>query len=200
MRPGLRLQALEVVVHPLALPLLLALQTPVDAAPPAAPAATPTTPWTLWGSIEGYGQWNLNTPDNGVTNYRAFDNRHATLTLKNAMLGVTFDVDNVVGALTGQVGATGATYYAAEPALAGASGANASSAALWQFVQQANLGYRLPFCRKAKRRSVSSPICPPGPPTTCSRARYQVTASRSTSRSRRTAASLRARGTSGSSM
>ena len=130
MRPGLRLQALEVVVHPLALPFLLALRTPVDAPARTEPVTPPSppnaTPWTLWGSIEGYGQWNFNTPGNGVTNFRGFDNRHGSLTLKNAMLGVTFDVENVVGALTGQVGATGATYYAAEPALAGASGANAS--------------------------------------------------------------------------
>jgi hypothetical protein len=147
---------LEVVVHPLVLPLLLTLQTPVDATAPTTPitsTATATadtrlpTSWTLWGSIEGYGQWNFNTPENGITNFRAFDNRHSSLSLKNAMLGVTFDVENVVGVLTGQVGATGATYYSAEPALAGATGANASSAALWQFLQQANLGYRLPIHR-----------------------------------------------------
>jgi hypothetical protein len=138
----------------LAVPILIALQTPVEQDTPTTTSPTSPTsmtstitasPWTLWGSVEGYGQWNFNMPQNGVTNFRAFDNRHASLTLKNAMLGVTFDVDNVVGALTGQVGATGATYYAAEPALAGAAGANASSAALWQFVQQAHLGYRLPI-------------------------------------------------------
>ena len=104
----------------LAVPILIALQTPVEQDTPrtTSPTTSPTstTPtsiastWTLWGSVEGYGQWNFNTPQNGVTNFRAFDNRHASLTLKNAMLGVTFDVDNVVGALTGQVGATGATY------------------------------------------------------------------------------------------
>lgn len=41
-----------------------------------------------------------------------------------------------------QIGHTPSTYYLAEPARAGASGANATSAELWKYVQQAYVGYR----------------------------------------------------------
>ncbi len=99
-------------------------------------------PLTFEGYVEGFYQWNFNNPDNGITNFRGFDNRHNTFTLANVALGVQWDYQNIIGRLTLQVGHTPATYYGAEPALPGAAGANASNSELWKYVQQAYGGYR----------------------------------------------------------
>ncbi|MBN8609398.1 MAG: porin [Deltaproteobacteria bacterium] len=100
-------------------------------------------PYTLFGYAETDYSFNLNQPSNGITHLRGFDNRHNTFTIQNVALGVSWDWENVVGNVTLQVGHTGATYYIAETSLVGALGTNATSASLWQFVQQANVGYRV---------------------------------------------------------
>lgn len=123
---------------------VLAAETPPASLP--APIAEPTpSPLTVTGSIEAYYQWNLARPGNGLTAFRGFDNRHNSLTLSNVFVDARYDDQHLVAALALQVGATPATYYAAEPALAGGAGVNATGAELWQFVQQANLGHRLPI-------------------------------------------------------
>ena len=102
----------------------------------------PLPPVTFGGYVEAFYQWNFNRPANGVTNFRGFDNRHNSFTLSNVALDASWDVHDVVGKLTLQIGHTPSTYYAAEPAVAGTNGANASGAELWKYVQQGYVGYR----------------------------------------------------------
>jgi hypothetical protein len=109
----------------------------------AAETETEPEPYTFFGYAEASYAYNTNQPSNGITHLRGFDNRHNTFTIQNVALGVSWDWENVVGNVTLQVGHTGATYYLGEPSLVGALGTSASSASLWQFVQQANVGYRI---------------------------------------------------------
>lgn len=114
-----------------------------DSAAEATEGEEERAPYTFFGYAETEYSFNFNEPSNGITHLRGFDNRHNTFTIQNVALGVTWDWENVVGNVTLQVGHTGATYYLAETSLVGALGTNASSASLWQFVQQANVGYRI---------------------------------------------------------
>jgi len=119
---------------------LVVLIEPAAAAPGEDEKSSPRV--TFGGYAEALYQWNFNRPANGVTNYRGFDNRHNTFTLSNVALDATWDVRDIVGKLTLQIGHTPSTYYSSEPALVGANGANASSAELWKYIQQAYVGYR----------------------------------------------------------
>jgi len=114
------------------------------------------------GYVEVFYSYNLNRPSNGITNYRGFDNRHSAITLSNVALGATWDYGPVGGKVMLQVGSTPATYYSAEPALAGAGGANATGADLWRYVQEAYLSYKLPVGRGIVLQAglVASPIGP----------------------------------------
>lgn len=104
------------------------------------------SPFTFGGYAEALYQWNFNTPSNGITNFRGFDNRHNSFTLSNIALDAKWDDENLVGRLTLQVGHTPSTYYLGEPSLPGASGANASGTELWKYLQQAYVGYHFePF-------------------------------------------------------
>ncbi len=127
-----------------------ALETP----PPEAPARVPTTSestapikLTPAGYVETFYAWNFNRPSNAITNYRAFDNRHGSLTLQNVALGTSFETGPVGGRIMLQVGAMPSSYYSAEPALAGASGANPTSGELWKYLQEAYLTWKAPVGR-----------------------------------------------------
>jgi hypothetical protein len=102
-------------------------------------------PFTLGGYAEINYQWNFNNPSNRITNFRGFDNRHNTFTISNVALDAQWDYKNIIGRLTLQVGHTPSTYYLGEPALPGSSGANASGAEVWKYIQQAYAGYRIPI-------------------------------------------------------
>lgn len=103
-------------------------------------------PFTLAGWVEAFYSWNFNQPSNGITAYRGFDNRHNTFDLANVVLDLHWDWENVVGRIMLQWGTTPATYYLAEPlSLSLGSGAGDSSIAFWQFLQEANVGYRVPI-------------------------------------------------------
>ena len=117
--------------------------TSTDDAPPK---PVPTPPHvTFLGYVEGFYQYNFNRPSNGLTNYRAFDNRANSFTLANVAVGAAWEAGPVVGKLVLQVGHTPSTYYASsEPTSPGSSGANASSSELWKYVQEANVGYKAP--------------------------------------------------------
>ncbi len=109
----------------------------------ATPASdTARSPFVLGGYAEALYQWNFNNPSNDITNFRGFDNRHNTFTLSNVALEAAWDYKRLVGRLALQVGHTPSTYYLSEPNAAGATGANASDAGLWKYVQQAYAGYR----------------------------------------------------------
>ncbi|MBS2015087.1 MAG: porin [Deltaproteobacteria bacterium] len=117
-------------------------------APEAKPeAATDTLKVTPTGYVEAFYAYNFNEPSNGVTNYRGFDNRHNTFSLSNAALGATAEYGPVSAKVMLQIGSTPASYYSAEPGLAGAGGANASTPELWRYLQEAYLGYKAPVGR-----------------------------------------------------
>jgi hypothetical protein len=113
-----------------------------DAVEPTPPPAQPTTPFTLGAYVEAFYQWNFNKPSNDITNYRGFDNRHNSFTLANAALDAQWDIHDVFGRLTLQIGHTPSTYYLSEPARSGTAAANASDKELWKYLQQAYAGYR----------------------------------------------------------
>lgn len=102
---------------------------------------------TVGGYVEGYYQWNLAQPANGITHLRGFDNRHASFTLQNVLLDASGRLDKVAAHLALQVGHLPDTYYAAEPASPGAFGANASGPAQWKYLQQANVAWQAPLGR-----------------------------------------------------
>ncbi|MEZ4447965.1 MAG: outer membrane beta-barrel protein [Nannocystaceae bacterium] len=102
---------------------------------------------TLSGYLETYYSYNFNRPSNGLTNFRAFDNRHNALTLQNLALDAAWEAPRVYGRIALQVGQAPATYYGtSEPTQAGSSGAAGSDAALLRNIQQAYAGVR-PFKR-----------------------------------------------------
>jgi hypothetical protein len=125
---------------------------PLDPGPPPPPPAPAPKPKaapmklevTPEGYVEAYFAWNANRPSNGITNYRGFDNRHATFSLTNVAAGGTASYGPVYTRILFQVGSTGSTYYLNEPANPGSSGANASDTGLWKYLQEAYLGVKLP--------------------------------------------------------
>lgn len=103
-------------------------------------------PFTLAGWVETFYSWNFNEPANGITAFRGFDNRHNSFELANVVLDLHWDWEDIVGRIMLQWGTTPATYYLAEPLSASlGSGVGDSSLALWQFLQEANVGYRIPI-------------------------------------------------------
>lgn len=129
-----------------------------DAAPAAAPDPAPdpdvdvsdavasSLPFTLAGWVEAFYSWNFNEPSNGITNLRGFDNRHNSFQIANIVVDLHWDWENLVGRIMLQWGLTPSTYYLAEPlrSVVG-SGVGDSSLYLWQWIQEANIGYRLPI-------------------------------------------------------
>lgn len=102
---------------------------------------------TFSGWVEAFYQWNFNTPSNGITNDRGFDNRHDSFTIDNAVLDVIGVLGPVAAHVALQVGLTPETYYSAEPVSPGGAGAGSSGPNLWKYIQQANLGWTAPLGR-----------------------------------------------------
>lgn len=147
MRSSTPLTALSLLVPVAPVTSALAQTAEAERPPAAASSAAPDTPpasppFTIGGYAEASYQWNFNAPENGITNFRGYDNRHNTFTLSNVALDAQWDAHDVVGRLTLQVGHTPSTYYASEPSFRGAGGANVSGAELWKYLQQAYVGYR----------------------------------------------------------
>jgi hypothetical protein len=101
----------------------------------------------LGGYTEIFYQWNFNQPENGITNYRGFDNRHNSVTISNAVLDVAGTAGPVSARLALQFGHTPESYYQSEPAEPPSAGAGATGAQVWKFLQQALIGYRAPLGR-----------------------------------------------------
>jgi Putative beta-barrel porin-2, OmpL-like. bbp2 len=106
-------------------------------------AATKAT-LTIGGYVEAFWQWNVNNPDNFVTNYRGFDNRHNMFTLDNVVLDLVGTYGAVSTHIALQIGNTPNAYYLSEPVWRATSGAGPSSPAIWQNIQQANVAYVAP--------------------------------------------------------
>ncbi len=126
---------------------------PPDADPALATDAPLSTEQALpsWlkigGLVEVFYQWNFNRPAGGVTDFRGFDSRHNAFTISNAMLDAQWDYRGVFGRLALQIGHTPATYYLAEPAVSAGEAVNSSDLTLWQFLQEAYVGYRFAALR-----------------------------------------------------
>lgn len=119
--------------------------TPEDAddAPPERPKLT-VIPIAY---VEAYYAYNLNRPENGITAFRGFDNRHNTFSLSNAAFGAEGRAGPVEMRLVMQVGSTPSSYYLAEGARAGGAGANATGPELWKYLQEANITATAPVGR-----------------------------------------------------
>lgn len=110
--------------------------------------------------IETYYAHNFNRPSNGVTNYRAFDNRHATFTLQNAVIAVDGKASRFFARVALQSGSTGETYYAAEPPRPGADGAAAGGPQVFKHVQEAYAGFSATSRIEVQAGLYLSPIGP----------------------------------------
>lgn len=128
-------------------------------------SAQVSTPESLHvgGYVESFWQWNFARPSNGITNFRAFDNRHDTFTLSNVALDVGWDDGHVIARVVGQVGHTPSTYYASEPTSPGSNGANGSDASTWKYLQQAYLGYRFELLGRTATVDLGLFLSPIGP-------------------------------------
>ncbi|MDC3961279.1 outer membrane beta-barrel protein [Polyangium jinanense] len=125
-----------------------ALLAVVLAAHPAAASGPDLGRFTPTGYVEGFFQYNLGAPSNGITHYRGFDNRHASFTLANVALGGDWERGAASARTVLQIGHTPNTYYLAEPSLPGAPGTSASNAeTTWKYLQEAHVGYRIPIGR-----------------------------------------------------
>jgi hypothetical protein len=149
---------------PVTAPLVGADPT-ADTAPPGSPAepssaaaaradevgdATPTlriptgadSALRLGGYVEAYYGYNFNRPANGITEFRAFDNRHNTIALQAIAADLGWSNSSVAARLVLQGGTAPDTYYgASEPSLAGTALTPGSSATAIRFVQQANFSW-----------------------------------------------------------
>jgi hypothetical protein len=101
--------------------------------------------FTVGGWVEAYYAWNFNQPSNGITDQRGFDNRHNSFNLSIAAIDTHWDWEGINGRITLQWGSTPATYYLAETSTPVAGSAiGAQNIGLWQYVQQAYVGYHVP--------------------------------------------------------
>lgn len=115
---------------------------------------------TPGGYVEVYYGFNFNRPSNGITNFRAFDNRHATFTLSNAVLSVDAAADRFYARVALQTGSTGESYYAPEPPRPGADGAAAGGPSVFKHVQEAYVGFSLSRDAEVEGGLYLSPIGP----------------------------------------
>ena len=115
---------------------------------PAAAAAQTTPSVRTTGYVQGFYQYNLNQPSNGITNWRAFDNQHDSISVDNVVLDTTWSAGRVSGRVALQVGRAAEMFGMSELTFGNAGAAvGRSDGDIWKFIQQATLGYRLPVGR-----------------------------------------------------
>jgi hypothetical protein len=149
-----------------ALVLVLASHAAADPQPAATVTPSPPPPVIKLGAwVEVYGQYNLRDPSNDVTNLRAFDARHGTLALQNAVLDATWTKGALSGRLALQFGDVGDLYYAGEPAHAAIGSAPASGATEWRHVQEAWAAWAAPDQVELAAGLFLSPVGPETPST-----------------------------------
>lgn len=137
---------------------------PSGSAPPAAAASGST--FTVGGYVEAYYSYNFNNPSNGLTNLRAFDNRHNAITLQNLVADLGWEYDAVYAAGAIQFGQVGETYYGvSEPSLRGSSGASPGGAEVFKHIQKAYLGWGPTKALRLEAGLFISPLGPESMPT-----------------------------------
>ena len=97
--------------------------------------------FTLGAYVETFYQWNFNQPSNGITNERAYDNRHNTITIANAVLDAGFRAHGLLARLALQAGHTPAMQYRDETRLPGTNSVNETDDKLWRHFQRASVGW-----------------------------------------------------------
>lgn len=94
------------------------------------------------GYVETYYSYNAGRPSNGVSEFRAFDNRHNAVMIQALALDVGWRSPDFEAKLVVQAGMAPATYYgASEPSRAGTALTPATNAGLWRTIQQAWLAW-----------------------------------------------------------
>jgi hypothetical protein len=127
-------------------------EAPKTAPDTAKPATQPLVPDTKFGAyVETYYQWNANQPDNGITNFRGFDNRADTFALSAAAFSAEAKLGDTSLNTVFQWGEIADTYYGAEPNKPGASGAGATNSATYRNIQQAYFTQQIHMNRGAGR-------------------------------------------------
>lgn len=128
-----------------ALPIAaLFLAWPASARADGLSADTPAGKLSLGGYVEVSYSYNAGNPDNGITAYRGFDNRHNTFLISNVALDGQWEKSFASARITLQAGQTPDTYYLAEPSVQGASSVPPSGAPLWKYIQQAYVAAKAP--------------------------------------------------------
>jgi len=102
---------------------------------------------TIGGYAELFYAWNFNEPSNNITALRAFDNRHNTFTISNAVLDASGTLGPVTARIALQVGETAETEYLQEPIRPGGGGVAGTSGNVWKYLQQAWVAYEIPVGR-----------------------------------------------------
>lgn len=99
----------------------------------------------LGGYVEAFYSWNFNRPSNGLTNLRAFDSLHDTITVANAAVVADWSAGPAYGRVALQFGHTAETFALAEPARPGSYDVASTGPSVWRNVQQLTAGARLPW-------------------------------------------------------
>lgn len=97
---------------------------------------------SVGGYVETFYQWNVRNPQNGISEFRAFDNRHNAFSLQAIALDVGVKTRMFELRITPQAGIGPSTYYrASEPLVLGSTFTPPTDAAAWQHLQQAWLAF-----------------------------------------------------------
>lgn len=128
----------------------------------ADPEPTPPAPTIkLGGYLELDDSWNFRRPSNGINNLRGFDDRHATLTLQNAVLEATWTKGPVSGRIALQAGeAPDNYYYVVEPTRPPSGTAPASGPSDWRHIQEAWAAWQVSCALELAAGLFLSPIGP----------------------------------------
>jgi hypothetical protein len=96
------------------------------------------------GYVQSFYQYNFNAPSNGITNWRAFDNQHDSITIDNVVLETSWSAGRVSGRIGLQVGRAAEMFGMSELRFGNAGAAvGPSNGDMWKYIQQATVGYRL---------------------------------------------------------
>ena len=124
------------------------------------PPAAPPPELHAGAYVELFYAWNFDEPDDGVTNLRAFDDRHASFVLQNAELEATWTHGAVSGRVALQAGEAPDGYYQAEPAQPATGSAPARGPDEFRHIQEAYFAWATPCQVELAGGLFLSPIGP----------------------------------------